>query len=335
MMVPMMVSPQDAMYHQGPNCVPPAAAAAHPYHQAVRPYYSSKSTAAPSTTYHHQQPASIHGMHPQDSAFAPSLQQIQHQQHLLMTIPSPAENASQHPLPGTLNAGGGGGGEGLPQGTACVQELEQAHQSQSPPNTSATGTDTTMISTVGGIGSVHQHPPPQGGNIMVHHPPPLQQPPMMTMYPSNQVGIPVSTMSYGYNYPQQQQQQSMYQIVSQPPPPTYTAGHSLAPHNNHHHPNAATVQYQHFGLGTAVATSTPPQQQYAIATIDPPANNSFSHVNLDHDDSAITSVQPQHHLDGGGGDNIDQLLLVSSDKRSTSATSMNQAVGGGNLAHCA
>ena len=123
-MVPMMVSPQDAMYHQGPNSVPPAAAAAHPYHQAVpatsRPYYSSMSTAAPSTTYHHQQPASIHGIHPQESAFASSMQQIQHQQPqqqphqqpLLMTTPSPAENTSQHPLPGTPNTEGWGGGAG-------------------------------------------------------------------------------------------------------------------------------------------------------------------------------------------------------------------------------
>lgn len=333
-MVPMMVSPQDSMYHQGPNCAPPVAAA-HPYHQVVpatsRPYYSSMLTAAPSTAYHHQQPASVHELHPQESAYA----QIQHQQPLLMTFPSPAENVSQHPLPGTPNAGSGCGGEGLSQGTAYVEELEQAHQSQPSPNTSATGTGTTMLATVGGIGSLYQ--PPQGGNTMVYHSPPLQQPPMMTMYPTNQVGIPISTMSFGYNYlqQQQQQQQSMYQIVSQPPP-TYVAGHSLAPQNGHNRPNTSTVHYQNLGPETAAATGSLHQQQHAIATIDPTASNNVSHVQLGHNDSAITSVQqPQQQFDDVVGGNIDQLLIISSDKRSTSATSMNQAGGGGNLAHCA
>lgn len=284
-MVPMMVSPHDAMYHQGPNCVP-VAAAAHPYHQAVpatsRPYYSSMLNAAPPIVYLHQQPTSIDGME------------------------------------------GGGGGEGLPQGTACEEDLEQAHQSQAPPRTG-----TTMIATVGGIGSVHQHSPPQGGNTLVHYPPHLQQP-MMTMCPTNQVGIPVSTMPFEYNYPQQQQQQqqSMYQIVSQHTP-TYVAGHSIAPHT-------ATVHYQNLGLETAVATGNPQQQHHTIDSIDPTANNnSVSHVNLDQDNSDITSVQSQQHHDGVGGGNIDQLSIISSDKHSTSATSMNQAGGGGNLAHCA
>jgi hypothetical protein len=144
-------------------------------------------------------------------------------------------------------------------------------------------------------------------------------------------------MSFGYNYPQQQQQQqSLYQIVSQPPP-TYVAGHSIAPHNDHNHPNTAMVHYQNLGLETAVAMGNPQQQYHTIATIDPTANNnSVSHVQWGHNDSAITSVQqPQQQLDDVGGGNIDQPFIVSSDKRSTSATSINQTGGGGNLAHCA